>query len=378
MSRDGSRLVFTSNYGLQAIIPTNPYTDSYADAYFVAVHDPVATFGFSFSAPNYTVTEGAVAATITVRRAQGSGALVDYATADGTATGTGLDPDYTPTAGTLTFVGSRTTASFSVPITRDTIDEDDETVILRLTPTGATGGGGAGSTAVLTIRDNDTGGKIAFSSASYSVPEGGGFVKIPVKRTGGRASEVTVHYATSPGTAMGGGTDYSDISGDLTFAASGVGATIQTLMVPITQDALPEGAETFSVNLSSPAGGGVLSSPTVATVTILDDESALEFSSGTYTAKESQASALVTVKRSGLTTDVMTVDYATGGGTATPGVDYKPVAGTLTFARRVTARTFAVPLLRDPRVDGDETVGLSLANPVGTVLGHEARPPSPS
>ena len=68
-------------------------------------------------------------------------------------------------------------------------------------------------------------------------------------------------------------------------------------------------------------------------MTILDDEFTVEFGAETYSAKETQASALVTVKRSGPTTDVMTVDYATGGGTATPDVDYKPVSGTLTFTK---------------------------------------------
>ncbi len=272
----------------------------------------------------------------------------------------------------MAFGGNSLSQALKIPITRDSIDEGNETVLLRLSnPQPAAEGAALStpSTAVLVIRDDDTGGKIRLSSANYSVSEGAGSVKITVRRSGGRASGVAVHYATSPDTATGGGTDYSDASGDLTFATSGAGAAIQTITIPITQDLLAEGAETFQVTLSSPTGGGVLVSPSVATVTILDDESTLEFSSETYSAKETQASALVTVKRSGPTTDVMTVDYATGGGTATPDVDYKPVSGTLTFTKGVTTRSFVVPMIKDTLVEGNETVGLTLSNPVGAVLG---------
>ena len=254
-----------------------------------------------FSAAVYRVSEAATSATVIVRRLNGkaAGATVDYATADGTATGAG-DQDYTPTSGTLTFAANRTSASFKIPITRDLIDEGDETVLLRLSPSaGPTSTGvGAQTTAVLVIRDNDTGGKIRLSSANYSVSEGAGSVKITVKRSGGRAGDVGVHYATSPGTATGGGTDYSDAAGDLTFADFGRGGRDADVHDSHHPGPLPEGAETFRVTLSSPTGGGVLVSPSVATVTILDDESTVEFGAETYSAKETQANALVTVKRS--------------------------------------------------------------------------------
>ena len=59
---------------------------------------------------------------------------------------------------------------------------------------------GAQSTAVLTITDNDTAGALTFSAATYTAVEGTAAL-ITVKRTGGAASGVTVHYATSDGSA---------------------------------------------------------------------------------------------------------------------------------------------------------------------------------
>jgi hypothetical protein len=73
-----------------------------------------------------------------------------------------------------------------------------------------------------------------------------------------------VGYATAPGSA--GTSDYTPESGTLSWAA-GDGAP-KTIAIPITNDAATEGAESFAVSLSSPAGGATLGTPASATVTI--------------------------------------------------------------------------------------------------------------
>ena len=62
---------------------------------------------------------------------------------------------------------------------------------------------------------------------------------------------------------------------------------------------------------------------------------------------ESQGIATITVSRTGNLAGIVTVGYATSALTATPGVDYTDVFGTLTFAAGVTSQSFTVPLL-DP------------------------------
>ena len=64
------------------------------------------------------------------------------------------------------------------------------------------------------------------------------------------AHRVTVDYATSDGTATAGA-DYTATSGTLTFAA---GETLKTVNVPVLDDALDEGEETFSFRLSNARG----------------------------------------------------------------------------------------------------------------------------
>ena len=67
-------------------------------------------------------------------------------------------------------------------------------------------------------------------------------------------ADLTVSYATSNGTATAG-TDYTAASGTLTFTNTAAGS--QTFTVQTTEDTIDEGTgETFTVSISSPAGGG--------------------------------------------------------------------------------------------------------------------------
>lgn len=76
------------------------------------------------------------------------------------------------------------------------------------------------------------------------------------------------------------------------------------------------------------------------------------------------ATAQVRITRSGDLDRAVKVAYATGGGTATPGQDYVPSGGTLTFGVGEASKAVPVTALPDAVRDADETVGLTL-DPVG-------------
>jgi hypothetical protein len=97
----------------------------------------------------------------------------------------------------------------------------------------------------------------------------------------------------------------------------------------------------------------------------------LQFSSPTYSRFESQAFATISVVRLGGDAGAVTVDFTASDGTASDGLDYTAVAGTLSWeAGDGAAKTFTVPLLDDLLVEGDETVQLALSTPGGgAVLG---------
>ena len=82
------------------------------------------------------------------------------------------------------------------------------------------------------------------------------------------SSNVTVDYATSDGAATAG-SDYTSTSGTLTFAA---GQTEKTVSVPVLDDALNEGEETFTLTLSNVSGGHAYLSDASATGTIRNSD----------------------------------------------------------------------------------------------------------
>ncbi len=64
----------------------------------------------------------------------------------------------------------------------------------------------------------------------------------------------------------------------------------------------------------------------------------------------------------------VTVRYATTAGSATAGLDFTPVSGTLTFPPGAGAHTISVPVAGDALDEWDETVGLTLSSPAGTTI----------
>jgi hypothetical protein len=113
-------------------------------------------------------------------------------------------------------------------------------------------------------RDNDRVTRFA------PAPQAGFVVSLSVAS----AAEVRVNFATSNGTAIAG-SDYVAGSGVVTFAP---GETTRTVLIPVIDDALSEGPETFTVGLSNPVGATIADGQ--ATGTITDDEPARVLSVG--------------------------------------------------------------------------------------------------
>jgi len=70
------------------------------------------------------------------------------------------------------------------------------------------------------------------------------------------------------------------------------------------------------------------------------------------------------------TAATVTVDYATADGTATSGVDYGAVSGTLNLPAGTTTQTVSVPVLGDRDFELDETFFLNLGNPTAAEIGR--------
>ena len=97
----------------------------------------------------------------------------------------------------------------------------------------------------------------------------------------------------------------------------------------------------------------------------------VQFDPNSYTVTEGET-ATVSVKLTGVSTDTVTVDYASADGTATAGSDYTAASGTLTFAPGETVKSFTVPTTDDTEDESGETVNLTLSNPINVELGNAA------
>ncbi|MFN6169315.1 MAG: Calx-beta domain-containing protein [Burkholderiales bacterium] len=110
-------------------------------------------------------------------------------------------------------------------------------------------------------------GVVSFQSATYAVSEGAGSASLSVQRLGNIGGPASVSYTTAAGTATAGA-DYTTTSGTLSWPA-GDGST-KVIVVPVIDDSIAEGAESFTVTLSNPVGTNL--GTAVATVTIADNE----------------------------------------------------------------------------------------------------------
>lgn len=93
--------------------------------------------------------------------------------------------------------------------------------------------------------------------------------------------------------------------------------------------------------------------------------SALAFTQTAPIVQEDVASLTLTVQRTGDTSGAVTVDYATGDGTASERSDYTTALGTLRFAAGETSKTIDVLVNEDSKVEGNETFTIALSSPTG-------------
>ena len=350
----------------------------------------------NFSSPTYNVTESGPNLTVTVNRsgAATSAVSVTWTTANGTAV---AGQDYgslgnvAQRTGTLSWLaGDSAPKSFTVgpsaailPIINDNAIEGNETFTIALSS--PTGGGvlGPTSTATITIVDNES--TIAFSPTTLTVSEGGPNGALTVTRTGSTATAASVNWTTSNGTALAGsdfGTSGSTLqkSGTISWAAGdsapktiNVGPTAAAVpYIPVLNDALIEGPETFTVTLSAPSVGGILGANS-ATVTIASDDRGVTMTSATQSVAESVGTAVVSVNRSGSSTGAVSVNFTTVNGTALAGTHYTTTTGTLNWADGDTApKTINVPIIDNTAVNAARTFNVTLSGAVGATLGAPA------
>ncbi|HSE16433.1 MAG TPA: Calx-beta domain-containing protein [Pyrinomonadaceae bacterium] len=232
---------------------------------------------FVSMSPTLSIVEGDsgtqnIAVNVTLSGLSIQAVTVNYATSNGTAT---AGSDYVAASGTLTIPAGSTSATVNIPINGDTAIEANETFTLTLSNQ-TNAAFISNPVATVTIVNDDA--TVQFNNAAFSVNEGAGFATVTVTRAGDTSRAATVLFSTTDtaglqtcSLANGKASercDYGTAVGRLDFA---IGQTSRTFTIPIVDDAIVEGDETLTVNLTGPAGA-LLGATGTATVTITDND----------------------------------------------------------------------------------------------------------
>ena len=298
-----------------------------------------------------------LAFTVSLDQAATGEITVDYATSDDTAT---VGEDYTMTTGTLTIPAGESMATITVSVMGDTKVENNETLTLTLSNPSSNTMLGT-DTATGTILTDD---QVMVSVADASVYEGDSNTRdliFTVSLNRVVTSDVFVNYATSDGTATTADNDYTAKNSTLTIPA---GENMTTITIVVNGDTDVEINETLMFILSSPSTNAIIARNIAIGTITADDGAVISVADASIEESDSGIANLVfTVSLNRAVTNDVTVDYATSGGTATAGEDYRIVRGTLTIPAGGSRATITIVVNGDTIVELSETLMFILSNP---------------
>jgi chitinase len=292
---------------------------------------------------------------------------VHYATDDRTAVG---GVDYAPVSGTLSFAPGQTAKTVVVPIV-DVGSKPIKSFVLTLS--GPSGNAViADATGTITIGSSAA---VPVSQPSLSTPpdvvvgEADGYVDVPVRLSAPGLNPISVSYTTQTSTAGLGTscdgdfvTTASATNGSLNFVP---GETSKVVRVQLLDCTDVEGLVSFRFTISAPSNATIARPTTLISI--------VNASTVVATPRLVVRDALVDQKDGFVLVPVLlggaagqasdspvSVDYATSDGTATAGVDYTGVSGTINFAPGQTAKTIVVPVANTgPKVSKSFAVTLN-------------------
>lgn len=312
----------------------------------------------SFIETSFNEEVGDASIDVSLNKSSTESITVEYATAAGSAmSGT----DFTAASGTITFAPGETSKTIIVAITNDGLDENNENFVINFSnPTNANLPNNQGS---YTILDDDGAPTVSILDASAN--EGDGTISFIVQFNGETDQEVTVDYATANSSATAGA-DYTETSGTISFPA-GSSNTTKTFTVPILEDEIDENAESFLINLTNPVNATIVNAQGEGFINDNDETPAITINNNVAVAEGNSGTvaATLTVSLSPVSSETITVDWATQDNTATNPADYEPDNGTLTFAPGESSKTITLTVNGDELEESNESFSVNLSNATG-------------
>jgi hypothetical protein len=330
-------------------------------------NDPLPVF--SINGGSVSEDGGSLIFSVNLNGTSQSPVMVDFNTADGTATLANID--YTATTKTLTFLPGQTFTTVSVPITADNTAEGDETVLGKLSNAqGATIAASSATGVAGTILEDDI-----KASVSVTGPAVEGNTGTTTKQV-----TITLDHAPAAGHPVTIGFTVSSLTGDTAVAGTDYvvpaintvtfqpGELTKTFDIEIKGDNIHEGDEKFTVALTSATNAVVDADPLKSStkVTIADDDGIpmVSIADASFTEGNASAPMTFTLTLSNPTTSTVTVHLKTLAGTAGALSDFIAINDQLvTFAPGQTTQTVTVQVVGDQIDEPTETFTVELSNP---------------
>ncbi|ACU62526.1 Calx-beta domain-containing protein [Chitinophaga pinensis] len=303
--------------------------------------------------------------------------IVSYTLA-GTAT---TVTDYTTSGTNVTIPAGQNSVTLPIVVNDDLLMEGDETVVITITggmtaTLGTYTPGTASATLIIADDENTVTNKVLSISrnADAAEPATNGSFTVSLPAGISATENISVSYTIS-GTATAG-TDYATLSGSVIIPAGQNSANIDMM---VNDDQLIEGNETVIATITGGTGAAlgtftVSMTNNTATVTISDDDNTAANTTISITtlndAAEPGTTGNFTISLpTGITAvEDITVTYNTSG-TATPGIDYATLTGSLIIPAGQNSVTLPVTVIDDGLMEGTETVMVNLSGASAATLG---------
>ncbi|XP_033109462.1 adhesion G-protein coupled receptor V1-like [Anneissia japonica] len=364
---------------LYSIIPENQrLKEGYVTAEITVLENdaPGGVFEFaSFSSGPFVTTEAYQVIRVSIIRTGSSLATrqVMYSMFD--SSGESNIVDFFNVPNFITFQPGEIMKNISFVANSDNIPELDEIFDLRLESYGSPPSDlGERTNIMVTILENDDpygvfqfeqSPTIIYIDESKGTPQVAAY--FPVERTQGTFETVTVSWIVSPQMSP---IDVYPVNGSLTFLE---GESLSYIEIFSQDDQVPEGSEQFTVTLYDATGGSRIGINSIAFLNINKNDDAIFFEDPVLVEAEEPSNVVLSVRRNGTATDVVSVDYRTVSITALDErQDYEAAQGTLTFPIGINVQTISLTILQDDNPEEAEIFTVELFNPVGDVVVYGA------
>jgi len=305
---------------------------------------------------------------VTLDKAAAADSTVVLGIAGGTATPTG---DFTVTDGIVIMIPTgATTAMVPIGEVNDTLDEENETIVLTLRTPSPNILVGALSTSTHTINDDDLPPVVEFEVATSSAAENAGSSTIIVTLSAASGRTVLINFdQNASSTASASDATVVGAPGVLGFAP---GATQATITITITEDSLDENPEVVDLDLTAPQNA-TLGARAAHALTIIDNDPppTVSFSTASSSVTEGTASVTLEVTLSTASGLPVTVPFsvAAGSSATSPGDFVFVTASPLAFAAGTTAQTIQITIVDDAIGEPDDVLNVALGVPTNATSG---------